>query len=138
LKTFLDTSALAKRYIEEPGSAAVEKIFRETDELGLSIVVVPEMISALNRLMREKKLDAGIYGTVKRLFSEDIGGADIVELAEEVVALAISLIETNPIRALDAIQVASAIRWKADLFVTSDRRQSKSAAKAGLKTKFIK
>ena len=41
------------------------------------------------------------------------------------------------VRAIDALHVACAIEWKADLFVTSDRRQLIAAQKAGFRTEYL-
>jgi len=38
---------------------------------------------------------------------------------------------------MDAIHVACALEWQADLFVTSDRRQFEAARNAGLHTEYI-
>jgi predicted nucleic acid-binding protein len=38
---------------------------------------------------------------------------------------------------MDALHVASAIAWKADLFVTSDKRQFQAAKKAKLKCRLV-
>jgi len=57
MKTFFDSSAFAKRVIEEEGSNEVDRICRNTSTLGLSIICIPEIISALNRRVREKKVE---------------------------------------------------------------------------------
>jgi predicted nucleic acid-binding protein len=38
---------------------------------------------------------------------------------------------------MDALHVASALEWGADLFASSDRRQLAAAKKAGLRTKLV-
>ncbi len=48
MRVVLDSSSLAKRYVQEPGSAEVEEILLGTSELGLSIICVPEIASAQN------------------------------------------------------------------------------------------
>jgi predicted nucleic acid-binding protein len=49
VKTFFDSSAFAKRYIEESGSQNVDALCQEAGEVGLSVLCVPEIVSALNR-----------------------------------------------------------------------------------------
>jgi hypothetical protein len=41
------------------------------------------------------------------------------------------------LRALDALHVACAFEWKADLFITSDKRQFKAAINTKLHSEFI-
>lgn len=49
----------------------------------------------------------------------------------------VKLLESNVLRAMDALHVACAMEWKADLFVTSDKRQLDAAVKTGLRTRYI-
>ena len=63
MKVFFDSSALVHRYVPERGTEAVLELCRQATELGVSVICLPEIISALNRLRREKKLgDAGYHG----------------------------------------------------------------------------
>jgi len=50
-----------------------------------------------------------------------------------VVLRAVDLLEKHPLRTLDALHVACALEWRADLFVSSDRRQISAAAESGLR-----
>ncbi|MCP4700719.1 MAG: type II toxin-antitoxin system VapC family toxin [Gammaproteobacteria bacterium] len=52
MKIFFDTSALVKRYIEKSGSVKVQELCEEADELIVSIICLPEMLSSFNRLRR--------------------------------------------------------------------------------------
>ena len=42
MRVFLDTSAYAKRFVEESGSDEIDSILLQGRELGLSIICVPE------------------------------------------------------------------------------------------------
>ncbi len=42
MKTFLDSSAFAKRFVDEDGSDKVEDTCAQATELGLSVLCVPE------------------------------------------------------------------------------------------------
>jgi len=46
-------------------------------------------------------------------------------------------VEASPVRAADALHVAAALVWKAELFVTADQRQLVAARKAGLKVQAV-
>ncbi len=97
----------------------------------------PKIVSALNRRRRERNLTRGQYDSVKSRLLEDVRDADIVNLTISVVCSSIAVLETNPLRALDALHVACALEWGADLFVSSDQRQLDAAKRAGLKTKTV-
>ena len=134
MRVFFDSSAFAKRFIEESGSQEIENICQKTSELGLSIICYPEIVSALNRRLREKSITKSDYLLAKHRLSEELAEIQIINITSEVVALSGILLETNILRAMDAIHIACAIEWKPDLFVTSDHRQGKAAKKAKLKT----
>ena len=137
MKTLFDSSAFAKRYIEETGSQAVDDICQTTTSLALSVLCVPEIISALNRLLREKRLSRRDYLMAKSRLSADVADAAVIELTPEVVSRSILLLEANTLRTMDAIHVACALEWGAEQFVSADQRQVKAALKSGLKTTFI-
>jgi len=137
VKTFFDASTFAKRYVEENGSQLVDDICQEASELSLSVICVPEIISALNRRIREKRLSHQDYVAVKQYLSDDIRDAVIINLTPEVIATSTSLLEASPLRAMDALHIACALESGADLFVSSDKRQITAARKAGLQTKYV-
>ncbi|MBM3294849.1 MAG: type II toxin-antitoxin system VapC family toxin [Candidatus Aminicenantes bacterium] len=45
----------------------------------------------------------------------------------------IALIESFPLRTLDAVQLAGAMEWKAEAFVSADKRQTAAARQAGMR-----
>jgi predicted nucleic acid-binding protein len=137
VKTFFDASAFAKRYVEEEGSQLVDEICQEASELSLSVICVPEIISALNRRVREKSLSRRDYATVKQHLSDDVRDAVVVNLTPEVIATSTSLLEASPLRAMDALHVACGLVWGAELFVSSDKTQITAARKAGLQIKYV-
>ncbi|GBE34967.1 hypothetical protein BMS3Bbin06_01501 [bacterium BMS3Bbin06] len=137
MKTFFDSSAFAKRYVEEDGSQIVDDICRETTELSLSVICVPEIISALNRRIREKRLSQRDYAKIKRHLSDDIRDVVIINLVPEVIVASTKLLEASPLRAMDALHVACAVIWRAEFFVSSDKQQVAAAKKAGLKIKYV-
>jgi predicted nucleic acid-binding protein len=134
MRTFFDASAFVKRYIEERGSQHVDELCQDASGLALSVICVPEIMSALNRRVREKILLPEQYNAIKQYLSQDVQDAEIINLTPRVVALAISLLESSPLRAMDALHVACALEWNAELFISSDQRQLSAAEKAGLTT----
>jgi predicted nucleic acid-binding protein len=133
VKLFLDTSALAKRYIAEQGSDTVLRLCREARQLAVSVICLPEMISTLNRLVRERRLSRAKYQVLKQTLLGDLAGADLCELTTAVMRAVIRLLESNPLRAVDAIHVACAVAYGADLFGSADRRQLAAARKLKLR-----
>ena len=78
LNVFLDSSALAKRYIEEKGSDRVEAILSSASVLAISVICVPEIVSALCRRRRERKLSTEEYRNAKASVLSDINDATLI------------------------------------------------------------
>ncbi len=137
MKTFFDSSAFAKRYVEETGSQLVDSLCQEAAEVALSVLCVPEIVSALNRRVREGLLMDREYRKAKQHLSQDIRDAVIVNLVPQVVSTCTKVLEASPVRAADALQIACALEWEAELFVSADKRQISAAKKEGLHTKLV-
>ena len=137
MRLFIDSSALAKRYIRECGSDQVLAHCAEADEIILSVLAVPEVMSGLNRLRREHSLSEDMYLQAKGSLAADVAGATVVGLTPAIVGKAVSCLESATLRAPDAIHVASALECQADLFLSADLRQCKAARAMGLKVEQV-
>ena len=133
MRVFLDTSAFAKRYVAEQESDKVMALCQKADNLVVSVICLPELISTLSRLVREKKLAKADYRKLKGGAMADLADVDICQIAPEVMVSAVSLLESHPLRAMDALHVACALAVEPDMFVSADHRQLSAARKAGLK-----
>ena len=102
--------------------------------LAVNVILVPEVVSALNRLAREHALSPGDYRRIKQRFFADIESMVILQITPETIDQSILLLENHTLRAMDALHVASALLWNADLFLTADRRQWRAAQQVGLQT----
>jgi len=137
MKTFFDSSAFAKRYVQEQGSESVYKICLGTTQLALSIICIPEIISALNRKLREKNITKQNYSIAKGRILEEIEDAIIVNITPQVIHTSLLLLESNILRAMDSLHIACAYEWGAELFVSADKNQTKAAKKAGLAVRLV-
>ena len=137
MKLVVDSSAFAKRYVQEDGSEDIDLFLQRASDLALCIILVPEIISGLNRRLREGFLSKRDYRKVKTQLLEDVHDATVIQLTPSVISHSVKLLENNILRAMDAFHVACALEWQADLFVTSDKKQLIAAKNAGLLTEFI-
>jgi uncharacterized protein len=137
MKLLVDTSSFAKRYIQEAGSEQLDALLQQASELALCVILIPELISALNRRLREEALTREQYQRAKFLLLNDVRDATILQLTPAVISRSVTLMENSALRAMDALHVACALEWKADLFVTSDKRQCDSAMSSGLRTEYL-
>lgn len=132
MNVFLDSSALAKRYVQETGSERVEEILSLASSLGISVISLSEVVSALYRRRREKKLSHQQYLKARQALFEDAEDASVVAVTDQVVTRAVELLERWPLRSSDSLHIASAAEWAADLFVSADERQCTAARSYGL------
>lgn len=134
MRVFFDSSAFVKRYVNEAGTDAVLQWCDQATEIILSGIALPELVSSFCRLQREGRITETQYRQLKSLLLADIEDAAIGDLTPVVIAHAIASLEGNVLRGMDAIHIGSALALKADLFVSSDRRQLDAAARSGLRT----
>lgn len=138
LNVFFDSSALAKRYVEEKGSERVQAILSSASTLAVSVICIPEIVSALYRRRRERKLSTEEYQNAKASLLSDIDDATIIGVTQEVIAQAVALLEQFSLRGADALHVACASEWSTDLFVSVDNRQCAAARAHGLRIEAIR
>ncbi len=134
---YMDSSALAKRYVREEGSDRVLELTREATEIVLDVLCVPEVLSGCNRLRRETRISFEQYLMIKAELTEDVREATVIDLGNDVVATAIRCLEESSVRTLDALHVAAAATYACDLFVTGDKRQMEAARLMGLAVEFL-
>jgi predicted nucleic acid-binding protein len=132
MRVYFDSSAFAKRYVDEAGTPEVLAWCDQATELALSVIAVPELISAFRRLMREGRLDDAQYRQLKADLMADIADALICDTTPHVVQKAVTALEAHPLRALDAIHVGAALACSADAFISADGRQCIAARHFGL------
>lgn len=110
---FPDSSALVKRYTLEAGSGWTRNLFARdgSTRILVSRISWVEVLSALSRLRREQQLDRDTFddstGAVEQHFRSEY---QLVEIDSVVVELAGGLVKKHPLRAYDAVQLASALR----------------------------
>lgn len=128
----LDSSALAKKYLREAGSERVAQLCSVTDEIILSVICLPEVLSGMNRLKRDRLLSPAQYRQLKQSFLRDIEQATVQDLTPSVFAETVRCLETHPVRAMDAIHVGTALATGCSVFASADVRQCDAAEAMGL------
>lgn len=137
MRVFFDTSAFVKRYVSEAGTDAVLQWSDQATEVILSGIALPEIISAFCRLQREGRVTDTQYRQLKSSLLADIEDTTICDLTPIVLAQAITSLEKNALRGMDAIHIGSAVALKADVFISADKRQLDAAACMGLRVEAI-
>jgi uncharacterized protein len=139
---YFDTSALVKRYIRERGSAQVVSLLGRHDLLSSAITPV-EILSALSRKKREGDLSEENFVVTLSRIENERARWELVEVAEPVLNRAQEIVQgAAPVRALDAIHIASWVTFEAAAgvripFITGDGRQRDAVAQMKLHVVWI-
>ena len=110
----------------------MDNFFMEADTVVVSALFLPEIISTLSRLHREKRLNAVEYNKCKREAVEDFVSFEVCDVSPEILNTSVQILEHTDLRAADAIHLASAIKSKAAIFISSDKKQILAAKKFNL------
>ena len=139
---YFDTSALAKRYVAEAGRRDVLQLLRR-HEVATSAILPVELRSALRKRVAEGALDDRRVRQILGRVATEREYWTLIAVTGDVLAAAEMLVAAHPIRALDAVHVASAQIFRkrlsiADfLFVSADRRQADAAGAVGMAVRHL-
>lgn len=109
---YLDTSALVKLYIAEPGSEDVKAKVEAMPVISVSRVAYVEARAGIARKYRAGELSLKEYKRMVEDLDKDWGRYFIVEVSESVVELGGELTDRHPLRGFDALHLASALFLK--------------------------
>lgn len=133
---FLDTSALVKLYILEPGSERMRERVARADSMAVSVLAFAESHATFARRRREELLFATELEQIRAAFATDWEELVQVPVGAAVLKPVPSLCERYPLRGADAVQLASALLLREEglevTFACSDGRLLGAAAAEGL------
>jgi len=137
LKLYLDTSALVKLYVEENGSATVREAVAGAETIATTVIAYVEACAAFARRRREGPLSRSDYRRTIHDLQSDWDRYLLLEVTNELVRSAAELAAIHPLRAYDAIHLASAKVLQERLqgpifFACWDSRLSAIAKREGL------
>ncbi|MEM2122378.1 MAG: type II toxin-antitoxin system VapC family toxin [Candidatus Bathyarchaeia archaeon] len=143
LKIYLDSSAIVKRYVSEPGSSTVDYVFEKgwAGEVSIteSIWNIGEVLGVLDERRRRKWLsDRDFTGAIGNFANETLRLLRL-KILEVTPLLTPMLIDSWPlilgehVYQADAIQIQTCIYSKSNLLLSSDKELIDAALKIGLK-----
>ena len=106
---FLDTSALVKRYVTEPGSAEVRGLFRRKRRIAVVRIASAELAAAVARQHREGAVTEVTRDAILARLHRDFGQMTVVEVRAAMLARVPPLVVRWPLRGYDAVQLAAAL-----------------------------
>ncbi|MCZ7624432.1 MAG: VapC toxin family PIN domain ribonuclease [Candidatus Methylomirabilota bacterium] len=136
---YLDTSALVKKYVREPGTSHIRQLIESATHSFTSKIAYAEIQAALARRYREGDLSRDRLAKIVKSFEQDWQAVAQVEVSNEILAHTRHLVRRHPLRGADAIHLSSAL-WVAKAlkhplqFISSDDRLLEAAARERLDT----
>jgi predicted nucleic acid-binding protein len=134
---YLDASALAKLYLPEPGSDALDAAIRGRSDLIVSDLAITEIVSAISRRRRERSLPTLSVLRLHRKILTDIESglyvrSDLMPEVHREAERLLLAIDNVALRAADAFHLALASLSGASAIVTYDLRLAEAANRIGL------
>jgi len=123
---YLDTSALAKRYLAESGSDAVRRLMDDDESWAASMLARTEMSIVLCRAIGH------MPSAEHQRLADDWDRFTVVPLDAQCLTDAASIGCRHRVRTSDAIHLAAALRVPTVTFLSFDRRQLAAARALGL------
>jgi predicted nucleic acid-binding protein len=132
---YMDTSALVKRYVMEPGSREVITLMEQSDVIGSSLLTRVEMASALGESARLNWVDAKGAANAWQDFLSHWLSIVRISVTTVLIERASRLAWDYGLRGYDATHFAAALIWQESLdmpvtLVTYDRELWLAAKKA--------
>ena len=126
---FLDSSALAKLFVAELGSAQLVDLIKPllTAQVVISTLAIVEVHSAIRRRERAGQLSSQHAAEALVMLPAEAAAMTEQPISTQVIETARQVLDRHPLRSLDAIQLASGLVARASnntsniVFVASDR-----------------
>ena len=135
---FLDTSALVKLYIAEPGSERMREFVARGEPVAASVLAFAEIHATFRRRKREELLQPAELEELQLVFADDWEELTQIPVGSAVLKLVPGLCERHPLRGADAVHLASALLLHQEglhvTFACSDHHLVGAAAAEGLDT----
>jgi uncharacterized protein len=134
---FLDTSALVKRHVAEPGHAWVRALCNPhaSNTIVVGQIALVEVIATFSRMVREtpRRLTIARRDRVIADFeARYLRQYTVVQVDHTLLSRAAALCRAHPLRAYDAVQVACALTRRDDDLAAGDPAPTFVCADAGL------
>ena len=130
---YLDTSALLRLYVSEPGSRQIETLVKENQPwVFTSLVAFAETFSVLLQSLREGRITGPAYQRQKRAFLTDWDTWHVVGLSRPLLRPVERMIEQYSLRGFDAIHLCTALSVGHPEFACFDARRRAAAGAEGL------
>ena len=141
-KVYLDTSAIVKRYVTEIGSETVDAIYGKAEvgqlTIAFSLWNIGELLGVLDENRRRKWLTEKEFRNAIAYFGDEtaklarLKTIEIIPITTKIVTEAWNILLNYHLYESDALQMASCVDRKSDVFLSADQRLIEACRKAKL------
>lgn len=142
LRFYLDSSAILKRYLIEPGTECVDAIYdkAETGDLVITISLwnIGEVLGVFDQKRRQGLLPENGFEELMRKFGDELlklirlKSIEIIPAESQLLTDTWSLLKRYHLYEADALQIATCAKSKDDALISSDEALVKASRKEGL------
>lgn len=141
---YLDTSALTKRYLDEPGSQFARDLIESAELRVTTVLTQLEIVAAIEFAKRIRRINSPVCRAHAAAVDKDVrdGTISLLEISQEVILRAIPLARVHRLKSPDAIQLATALAGRRHYgrdfqFLCADRTLLQAARAEGLRCKDV-
>ena len=134
---YLDSSALVKVFLTEPGTPEIQRLMDEAHAIGTVAISRAEVVAAFHKAMRAGITPSNEALAARHRFRTEWSCYFRLPVSDLLVERACDLAWAYGLRGYDSIQLAAAVTWRETLdtpvaMATFDVRLWEAAARAGL------
>jgi uncharacterized protein len=134
---YLDSSALVKVFLKEPGAPEIKQLMDEAHAIGTVAVSRAEVVAAFQKAVRAGITPSDEAVAARHRFRTEWPGYFRLPVSDLLVERACDLSWAYGLRGYDSVQLAAAVMWQETLdlpvvMATFDLRLWEAAARAGL------
>ena len=136
---YMDTSALVKHYVLEPGSNRVLKFWNQADAIAISVVGYAEVLATFQRKYREQSLSDDELEALISEFKDDWSMFNRVDVKMILFPIIDRLLKDYRLRGFDVIHLSSCIKLHESIndevvFLCADHRLLEAAEREKITT----
>lgn len=105
---YLDTSALVKLYVDEPGSAGIREAIARAKAIYTHQIAYVEIRAAFAKIYGMKRIGVDALESIKQAFEQDWMAIGVVGVNESLIRRAADLAEILALRGYDSVHLAAA------------------------------
>ena len=110
---YVDTSAVVKRFVNERGTPWMQAFSVPPTIFFTASLTFVELMSTFNRRQRDGSIDSTVYADLMRDLTIQWATYTVIRLTNTILSKTRPLLERHPLRAADAIQLASVLQANA-------------------------